>query len=136
VDVQLDKITNRLATPACPETYTIAFIEGTEPHDTCEQMPDNRNFFQKILGMGSSQQQVPVIGGQPIPMPAGPNARQPQPQAGQPSQQAAQQQPQKQEKKKGFFGKLFGAFSGDDDKDKKNDQQKDSGSGGNNSPRQ
>jgi len=31
VDVQLDKITNRLATPSCPDTYTIAFVAGTEP---------------------------------------------------------------------------------------------------------
>jgi penicillin-binding protein 1B len=37
VDVQLDKITNRLATPSCPDDYTIAFVAGTEPHDTCDQ---------------------------------------------------------------------------------------------------
>ena len=37
VDVQLDKMTNRLATPSCPDDYTIAFIAGTEPHDTCDQ---------------------------------------------------------------------------------------------------
>jgi len=35
--VQLDKATNRLATPNCPETYPAAFIEGTEPKDTCDQ---------------------------------------------------------------------------------------------------
>ena len=37
VDVQLDKVTNRLATPSCPETYTIAFVAGTEPRDTCDK---------------------------------------------------------------------------------------------------
>ena len=37
VDVQLDKITNLLATPTCPDDYTIAFITGTEPRDTCDQ---------------------------------------------------------------------------------------------------
>src|SRR5260221_1313924 len=37
VDVQLDKITNRLATPSCPDDYTIAFVAGTEPHETCDQ---------------------------------------------------------------------------------------------------
>src|ERR1700676_662659 len=31
VDVQLDKTTNLLATPACPEDYSAAFIAGTEP---------------------------------------------------------------------------------------------------------
>ena len=35
--VQLDKASNRLATPNCLETYTAAFIEGTEPKDTCDQ---------------------------------------------------------------------------------------------------
>src|SRR5438445_7968661 len=30
-DVPLDKITNRLATPSCPETYTAAFVAGTVP---------------------------------------------------------------------------------------------------------
>ena len=134
VDVQLDKVTNRLATPACPETYTIGFIEGTEPHETCEQSPDNRNFFQKMLGIGSAQQQVPVIGGQPIPMPSGPNAQQ-QPASGVPPAQQGNQQPAKQEKekKKGFFGKIFGAFSGDDHEDKQQ-QQGNGNSGGNNSP--
>ena len=37
VDVQLDKLTNRLATPSCPDDYTAAFIAGTEPNQTCEQ---------------------------------------------------------------------------------------------------
>jgi hypothetical protein len=133
VDVQLDKVTNRLATPACPETYTIGFIEGTEPHETCEQTPDNRNFFQKMLGIGSAQQQVPVIGGQPVPMPSGPNAQQ-QPSPGvQQAQQGNQPAKQEKEKKKGFFGKIFGAFSGEDD-EQKQQQQGNGNSGGNNSP--
>src|SRR5260370_13939165 len=42
VDVQLDKITNRLATPSCPDDYTIAFVAGTEPHDTCDQSGGGR----------------------------------------------------------------------------------------------
>ncbi len=33
VEVQLDKVTNRLATSACPQTYYVAFIAGTEPKD-------------------------------------------------------------------------------------------------------
>ncbi len=35
--VQLDKASNRLATPNCLETYSAAFLEGTEPKDTCDQ---------------------------------------------------------------------------------------------------
>src|SRR3981081_7928 len=34
VDVQLDKATTRLATPACPDDYTAAFVAGTEPRET------------------------------------------------------------------------------------------------------
>src|ERR1035441_84074 len=36
VDVQLDKITNRLATPTCPDDYVSAFVAGTEPRETCD----------------------------------------------------------------------------------------------------
>ncbi len=50
VDVQLDKITNRLATPSCPDDYTIAFIAGTEPHDTCDQTGGMRGFFSRMFG--------------------------------------------------------------------------------------
>ena len=110
VDVQLDKVTNRLATASCPETYTAAFIAGTEPKDTCDQV-DTRNIFQKMLGLGN----------QPLPPPPpttnGPvRAGQ---QSGQPSGNNAQKQEQPEEKKKkGFFGKIFGIFK--DDKDQVN----------------
>jgi penicillin-binding protein 1B len=125
IDVQLDKVTNRLATAACPESYSAAFIAGTEPHDTCEQSGDQRNVFQKLFG-----------GGQPPP-PAivnGPAKTLPPGVAGQ--QQAAQQpapvgDPQPQEKKKGFFGKIAGFFGGGDDKDKKDNK-----SGQQNPPKQ
>ena len=51
VVVQLDKVTNRLATPSCPQTYTVAFIAGTEPKENCDQaFADHRGFFSKIFG--------------------------------------------------------------------------------------
>ncbi len=54
VEVTLDKVTNRLATPSCPQTYTVAFIAGTEPKETCDQAAgDHRGFFSKIFGLGS-----------------------------------------------------------------------------------
>ena len=56
VEVQLDKVTNRLATAACPQDYYVAFIAGTEPKETCEQaFTDHRGFFSKILGLGSPE---------------------------------------------------------------------------------
>src|SRR5437667_216633 len=95
VDVQLDKITNRLATPSCPDSYTAAFIAGTEPHDTCDQGGGVVGFFSRIFGTGSDKVLPPS----------------------QPGSQAAvagaqtTQDPAK--KKKGFFGKFVGIFKDD-----------------------
>jgi penicillin-binding protein 1B len=84
VDVQLDKATNRLATPNCTDNYTSAFVAGTEPRDTCEAQQGLKGFLTKMFG-----------GDKPV-MPAqDPNA---------------QQEPKK---KKGFFGKIAGMFKDD-----------------------
>jgi len=96
VDVQLDKITNRLATPSCPETYTAAFVAGTEPRDTCDQGTGVRGFFSRIFGSGSDKALPPPPAGQSGAVVAG------------------QEDPSK--KKKGFFGKIAGIFK--DDKEK------------------
>ena len=89
VDVQLDKTTNRLATPTCPDDYTSAFIAGTEPSETCDQQAGMKGFFSRIFSGG----QKPTLAPQP------PN-----------SQDADAQDPKK---KKGFFGKLAGIFKDD-----------------------
>jgi penicillin-binding protein 1B len=86
VDVQLDKVTNRLATPTCPDDYVSAFVAGTEPRDTCETQAGLKGFFSKVFGGG----------GQPItPVPA------------------ADAQDANPPKKKGFFGKIAGIFKDD-----------------------
>jgi len=90
VDVQLDKITNLLATPSCPETYNAAFIVGTEPTNTCEQGTGIHGVLSKIFGLGNQQVSPPQNGA------PGDNS----------------------EKKKGFFGKIAGIFK-DDKKDEK-----------------
>ncbi len=93
VDVQLDKVTNRLATPACPDDYVSAFVAGTEPHDTCDQTSGASGFFSRLFGGG--KQTMPVQAG---------------------AQQAANGRPSIEEdpkKKKGFFGKLAGIFKDD-----------------------
>ena len=100
VDVQLDKVTNRLATPSCPDTYTIAFIAGTEPHDTCDQTGGVQGFFSRIFG-GNSEK--------PLPPPGNPQAT-----GGvQPDGDAAK-------KKRSFFGKIADAFKGDSSSHDKN----------------
>ena len=80
VDVQLDKLTNLLATPACPETYTSAFITGTEPTTTCDQNAGVKGVLSRIFGLGNEQAQPPA------------DAQQADP------------------KKKGFFGKISSIF--------------------------
>ena len=89
VDVSLDKATNRLATPTCPDDYTSAFVAGTEPSDTCDQQAGMKGFFSRIFSGGEK----PTLAPQP------PN-----------SQDANAQDPKK---KKGFFGKLAGIFKDD-----------------------
>jgi penicillin-binding protein 1B len=92
VDVQLDKATNRLATPSCPETYTAAFVAGTEPRETCDQSGVG-GFFSHLLGLGDK----------PLPPPP------PGAQASSDGQTSADGD----KKKKGFFGKIVGIFKDD-----------------------
>ena len=83
VDVQLDKVTNLLATPSCPETYTAAFITGTEPTSTCDQNNGLHGVLSKIFGLGNDQPQPPANGQPP------------------------------EQKKKGLFGRIAGIFKDD-----------------------
>lgn len=106
VDVQLDKATNRLATPSCPDTYTAAFVAGTEPRDTCDQATGIRGFFSRIFGSGNSNV---------LPPPAG--------QTG----QAAANQEDPSKKKKGFFGKIAGIFKEDKSSSSPSNQPSNSG---------
>jgi penicillin-binding protein 1B len=62
VDVQLDKVTNLLATPSCPQTYTAAFIVGTEPTNTCDQGTGARGVLSRIFGLGNQQAEPPQNG--------------------------------------------------------------------------
>lgn len=107
VDVQLDKVTNRLATPSCPDDYTIAFVAGTEPRDTCDQSGGGvQGFFSRIFGGKSESALPPSTTNGPTQETAGGN------------QQAGDgvQSEEAVKKKKGFFGKLAGVFKGDGNK--------------------
>jgi penicillin-binding protein 1B len=52
--VSLDKVSNLLSDAACPDSYDAAFLDGTAPTNTCDHPPDNRNFLQKLFGLGKS----------------------------------------------------------------------------------
>jgi penicillin-binding protein 1B len=88
VDVQLDKATNRLATPTCPDDYTVAFVAGTEPRETCDQQSGVASLFSRFFG------------GTPKVLPP-------------PDQANNGQNGQETPKKKGFFGKIAGIFKDD-----------------------
>jgi len=92
VDVELDKATNRLATPNCTDDYVTAFVAGTEPRETCDEQGGIRGFFSRLLGNEK------VL---PPPNPA---------QAANAQDVSQQQDPNR---KKGFFGKLAGIFKDD-----------------------
>jgi penicillin-binding protein 1B len=49
VDVQLDKATNRLATPSCTDDYVSAFVAGTEPSDTCEAEAGMKGILSRYM---------------------------------------------------------------------------------------
>ena len=107
VDVQLDKITNRLATPSCPDDYTIAFVAGTEPHDTCDQSGGGvQGFFSRIFGGNSVK---------PLPPPT--SGGNPQPAAGVQSSSG-----EAASKKKSLFGRIAGVFKGDSGSQKSSDK--------------
>lgn len=121
-EVSLDKVTNLLADPACPVDYTAAFLDGTQPTGTCDHPnADQRNVFQKIFGIGGAPKN-----GVPINPATPPDVVQPVPPTGSGNAQSANgasnssMPAEKKKKKKGFFGKVFGAFR--DDK-KSKDQQ-------------
>jgi hypothetical protein len=89
VDVQLDKATNRLATPTCPDDYVAAFVAGTEPRETCDQQSGVAGLFSRFFGGGERALPPP-----PAPVANGTEDQDPK-------------------KKKGFFGKIAGIFKDD-----------------------
>ncbi|MHB1700107.1 MAG: transglycosylase domain-containing protein [Acidobacteriaceae bacterium] len=102
VEVKLDKATNLLADSTCPSDYTAAFLDGTQPYETCSNATtsgsDQRNLLQKIFGLGKPPAVNTVDPAQPN-VPAVP----PMNAAG-----ASPAPTQATPKKRGFFGKLFG----------------------------
>ncbi|HKR95304.1 MAG TPA: PBP1A family penicillin-binding protein, partial [Candidatus Angelobacter sp.] len=100
VELTLDKATNQIATPSCPDDYTTAFIDGTQPTQTCEQTTHG-NFVQRIFGI------------EPKPTPTPPASNTVGNTASSPAQPAIMSQPAAQtqdpgKKKKGFWGRIFG----------------------------
>jgi len=114
-EVTLDKATNLLADAACPDDYTAAFLDGTQPTDTCDHVNGNqRNLFQRIFGLGGKpENNQPPSSNSPTAL-APRHAPLPAITPKKPAQ-AAVAPPQVEEKKKrGFWSKLFGRHPKDD----------------------
>ena len=115
VTVALDKTTNLLATASCPDDYNSAFVEGSEPKESCDH-GDQRSLFQKVFG-GPAPVPPPVNQpGRRLSPPNQPRQANGAPEGGQ--QQPAPNQPAQDESRKGFWGKVTGMFGGDKDKNK------------------
>ena len=116
VELTLDRSTNQIATPACPDDYTTAFIDGTQPTQTCEQS-GHGNVFQRIFGIEPKTTPTPPAsntnvssGTAPAPAPVQPVAK---------VQTPAQTPPETEKKKKGFWGRLFGGSKDENKEDNK-----------------
>jgi penicillin-binding protein 1B len=114
VDVRLDKATNLLSDASCPDDYYAAFLDGTQPTDTCDHANgDQRSLFQKIFGLGekpASPNPLPALpGAQP---PAAKSSSGPGSASGPPASPSQAQNPQQPaappQKKPGFFSRVFG----------------------------
>lgn len=120
-EVMLDKATNLIADASCPDDYSAAFLDGTQPTGTCDHPNgDQRNIFQKMFGLGGKGTNPPLISPPPS------NVVQPNPPQGTNpanAQNGQQNQVEPQKKKKGFFGKIFGVFKDDDKSKNQNSNQ-------------
>jgi penicillin-binding protein 1B len=114
VRLTLDKNTNQVATPACPDDYTTAFIDGTQPTQTCDQSADHGNIFQRVFGL------EPKPGAPVSNAPTGVAAPGAAVESSGSSSTATTEA--EKNKKRGFWGRLFGGSNSDkkdDNKDKK-----------------
>lgn len=115
VRLTLDKATNQVATPACPDDYTTVFIEGTQPTQTCDQTAvEHGNLLRRIFGLDSPGP------GQPAAVSNNVRSAQSPWQAAGNSPIAGPTADSDKNKKKGFWGRLFGGSKSDKKDDNKN----------------
>jgi penicillin-binding protein 1B len=119
-------LTNLIADAACPDDYSAAFLEGTQPTDTCDHVNGNqRNLFQRIFGVGgSTSEENQPSSNEPMAL----TPKHPEIPAIAPKQptHTAIVPPGNVEKKKkrGFWSRLFGVNHDDDSNgDSQHDQQ-------------
>lgn len=121
IEVEIDPLSNQVATPFCPDRRVVMFIDGSQPGDLC--MLHN---LQRASAPGALLPAPLTTTSVPHPPGAGtaaaPRAAPPLPgsaAAGSPATTpaAAQPAPTDEKKKKGIFGRIIGVFSGGDNKE-------------------
>jgi penicillin-binding protein 1B len=129
VQVTIDSDTGELATPHCPRTETNYFVDGTQPGEYC-----------RLHSVPSLIRRIPIIGaiaGAIAPQVTEPETTTSAPAAvaapvmgaaaptpdSMPAPEAVEPPEPPREKKRGFFGRIFGIFTGgDSDEDDSNQQ--------------
>ncbi len=109
IRVQLGDATNLLADASCPDDWTAAFLQGTQPTQTCDHsIHVQRNIIQRIFGLGKQPASAPPAA-----------VQQANPLPSQPVQsQKAEQPPEHKKKKPGFWARLFGLGKNKKEQDK------------------
>ena len=103
---QIDRNSNQIADGSCPgKTSTLAFLDGSQPHNTCSQMGDGTGLMNSLFGTNSDTAGTSVTGG-------GISSGQPS-QPGQPASNGNDGQQQQQHRN--FFQKMFGIGKHNDD---------------------
>jgi penicillin-binding protein 1B len=117
--MKIDKGTNLLADQNCPDDYDVAFLDGTAPTETCDHISDPRNPLQELYGSGK----LNIAPGTPPTVVPAASPYQSSPQNAPQGDANGINQPAPK-KKKGLFGRILGAFKGDDnDQSKQQSQQ-------------
>jgi penicillin-binding protein 1B len=106
----VDRNTWLPADASCPQDYSIAFLNGTAPQNTCSQMGEApQNLIQKLFGIHPSPPQNPNTPPQATaPTPAQPARPSPNPDGNAAPDVTNQPQPEQPKKKGNFFRRLFG----------------------------
>src|SRR5260370_22765826 len=111
---EIDPLSGQAATPACPTRRMEVFIAGTQPLGTCPLHGGGQPAITRVTGWDTTASAPqPMSSPTPSNFPQPPLSIRPKIVTGDtpaPAVANAQQADKAQEKKKGFFGRIFGVF--------------------------
>jgi penicillin-binding protein 1B len=113
VTLDICTLSNQPATAACPTRKPEVFIAGTQPIESCRLHGGGQPGVSHVTGWDTQPAGEPVTSVSPVPGAVAPSGAEPRIAGGDPAQPAtasADQPDKSKEKKKGFFGRIFGVF--------------------------